>query len=371
MNHELLYQVALTQVPELGPVHARLLIEKLGSASQVFKARKKELGSVPGIGETRAGQIKAFRDFTLAEKEMAFCHKHSIQPLFITEPDYPQQLTHCYDAPVLLYYRGTAALHNNKIISIIGTRSNTSYGKQVTEELVEALKAWQPLIISGLAFGIDAIAHKAALKQQLSTVGVLAHGFNTIYPAQHQALARELVEQQGGLLTEFGKNILPDKHNFPRRNRIVAGLSHATIVIETAVKGGSMITATLACGYNRDVFAVPGRTSDTRSSGCLQLIQQNKAILLTDATQLAETMGWEAIKKPAVKMQPALFASLSGEEKNILAFMQEKRSPVRLDEICRQTALTHSAAMTILLNLELLKLIVSLPGNRYQLTSDN
>lgn len=370
MNHELLYQVALTQVPELGPVQAKLLVEHLGAASQVFKARKRELSLVPGIGEVRAGQIRKYQQFAAAEKEIRYCQQHKIRLLFLTDADYPQQLLHCYDAPVLLYYRGTASLNNNKIISIIGTRSNTIYGKQVTEQLIKELSPWQPLIVSGLAFGIDAIAHKSSIKQQLETVGVLAHGFNTIYPSQHHALARELVEK-GGLLTEFGKDTAPDKHNFPRRNRIVAGISHATVIIETAVKGGSMITATLACNYNRDVFALPGRIHDGKSTGCLQLIQQNKAILLTDAAQIAETIGWGEMQKSKPKMQKELFPSLTRDEQKVHAFMQEKKSPVKLDDICHQTTLTHSSAIAILLNLELLQLIVSLPGKRYQLASHN
>ncbi len=370
MSQELLCQVALTQVPELGPVQARLLIEHLGYASQIFKARKKELSLVPGIGEIRAAQIKRYQQFEAAEKEIKFCQKHGIHPLFLLNPDYPQLLLHCYDAPVLLYYRGTAPLNQQRIVSIVGTRSNTAYGKQVTEKLIEELKPWQPLVISGLAFGIDAIAHKAALKQQLETVGVLAHGFNTIYPSQHHALARELIEK-GGLLTEFGKDTAPDKHNFPRRNRIVAGISHATIVIETAIKGGSMITANLACNYHRDVFALPGKISDAKSTGCLQLIQQNKAILLTDAAQLAASMGWEEIKKPTIKMQNELFPSLSNEEQKVLSVLQERNVPVSLDEICKQTALTYNTVIAILLTLELYQLIISLPGKIYQLSSNN
>lgn len=370
MSQELLYQVALTQVPELGPVHSRLLIEHLGSALQVFKSSKKELSLVPGIGEIRAAQIKRYRQFEAAEKEIRFCQKHGIHPLFLSNPDYPQLLLHCCDAPVLLYYRGSIPLNHHRIVSIVGTRSNTTYGKQVTEKLIEELKPWQPLIISGLAFGIDAIAHKTALKQSLGTVGVLAHGFNTIYPSQHHALARELIEK-GGLLTEFGKDTAPDKHNFPRRNRIVAGVSHATIVIETAIKGGSMITANLACNYHRDVFAVPGKITDGKSTGCLQLIQQNKAILLTDAAQLAASMGWEEIKKPNAKMQNTLFPSLSNEEQKVMSVMQEKNAPVSLDEICKQTTLTYNTVIAILLTLELYQLIISLPGKIYQLTSNN
>ena len=226
---------------------------------------------------------------------MEFCQKHHINPLFINDPAYPQRLLNCYDPPTMLYYRGNANLNNSKIISIIGTRTNSEYGKRITEQLVEGLREYNVLIVSGLAFGIDAIAHKAALQNGLPTIGVLAHGLDQLYPPQHKQLAKDMLAE-GGLLTEFRKETLPDKYNFPKRNRVVAGISDATIVIETAIKGGSMITAELAYNYNRDLFAIPGKITDAKSAGCLKLIQQNKAILLTDTTQLLEVMGWEEKK---------------------------------------------------------------------------
>ena len=205
--------------------------------------------------------------------------KFKIQPLFIADKNYPQRLLRCYDAPTLLYYRGNADLNATKIISIIGTRNNTDYGKQVTEKLVTDLQEQNILIVSGLAFGIDAIAHKAALNNGLPTIGVLAHGLDSIYPSQHKCLAKDML-QQGGLLTEFRKETKPDKHNFPRRNRIVAGMADATIVVETAIKGGSIITAELAHNYNRDVFAIPGKITDSKSAGCNYLVKNVVYILL-------------------------------------------------------------------------------------------
>ncbi len=366
MQEELLYRLALTQVPELGPVHARLLVERFGNATAVFKAKKKELSAVEGIGEVRARQVKGWNDFSQVEKELLFLEQHCIQPLFMTDAAYPQRLLHCHDAPVLLYYRGMADLNNTKIISIIGTRNHTPYGKWVTEQLVQALQPLQPLIVSGLAFGIDAIAHKASLQQQLPTVGVLAHGFDTLYPMQHKALAREMLAQ-GGLLSEFKKNTKPDKHNFPRRNRIVAGMADATVVIETDVKGGSMITAGLACSYNRDVFAVPGKITDTKSTGCLQLIHQNKAILFTDGEQLIDIMGWQE-KKKIMNKQRELFTNLSANEQKIITLLKEKEC-LHIDELSLQSGITTSAAAAAILNLEIQQLIYALPGKQYQLIS--
>ncbi len=364
MTDDLLYQIALTLIPSIGPVHTKALVEHFGEAKNVFTAKKKEFISIEGITELKVKAIKDFEDFALAEQEIKFIEKYRIQPLFITDKDYPQRLLHCYDAPPMLYYRGTANLNTSKIISIIGTRSYTEYGKHITETLVEELKDQQVLIVSGLAFGIDAIAHKAALHNQLATVGVLAHGLDIIYPAQHKSMAKEMI-QHGGLLTEFRQSAKADKHNFPRRNRIVAGMADATIVIETAIKGGSMITAALANGYNRDVFAVPGRITDEKSEGCNYLIQNNRAILLTDAQQLIETLGWEK-RKVKRKVQKELFIELTAEEQVIADILKEKDT-VHIDELYLKSGLTSSTVAAAILTLELQNVIASLPGKMYKL----
>ncbi len=364
-KNDLLYQVALTLIEGIGPVQARQLAEHFGDAASVFKARKKELDIIEGIGEIRARQVKKFQDFKRAEEEIIFCEKHHIQPLFITEKNYPQRLLHCYDAPALLYYRGNADLSSSKIISIIGTRNNTPYGKQVTEQLVAGLQSHNILIVSGLAFGIDAIAHKASLQNNIPTIGVLAHGLDAMYPPQHKPLAKEML-LNGGLLTEFRKDTKPDKHNFPRRNRIVAGMSDATIVIETAIKGGSMITAELAAAYNRDVFAVPGKLTDTKSAGCLQLIRDNKAVVFTDAEQFVEAMGWQR-KKISPKKQRELFIDLTDNEKIIVNILKEKGT-VPIDDIYLKSGLSSSAVASAILNLELQNVVSVLPGKMYQLT---
>jgi DNA processing protein len=365
MNPDLLYQIALTHIPNIGAVQARLLIDNFGDAYSIFKAKKKDIAAVENIGEVRAASIKNFVDFAEAEDEILFVEKHHIKPLFITDTHYPQRLLQCYDPPTMLYYRGSADLNNAKVISIIGTRSNTDYGKQFTDSLIEGIAEENVLIVSGLAYGIDGIAHKAALQNKLQTVGVLAHGLDSIYPPQHKQLAKEML-LHGGLLTEFPKKTPADRHNFPRRNRIVAGMADATIVIETAAKGGSMITAELAYNYNRDLFAVPGRTTDSKSNGCLKLIQQNKAILLSDADQLMQVMGWQQKSKQQKKKTRELFIDLTAEEKVLVDLLKDKES-VHIDEFHLKTNLSSSSVAEAMLNLELQNVIVSLPGKLYRL----
>jgi DNA processing protein len=364
MTGDLLYQIALTLVPNIGCVQAKILIENFGNAENIFKAKKKDLSAVENIGLVKATSIKSFNDFKLAEEEIKFIEKYKIKPLFLTDKSYPQRLLNCYDSPMFLYYRGTANLNASKIISIIGTRSNTDYGKQVTEKLINDLKDLNVLIVSGLAFGIDAIAHKSALQNELETVAVLAHGLQTIYPNQHKALAKEIV-QYGGLLTELKNGEKPDKHNFPKRNRIVAGMADATVVIETAIKGGSMITAELANNYNRDVFAVPGKTTDAKSAGCNYLIQNNKAILFTDANELIANLGWQP-KKINKKQQKELFIELSDDEKIIINILKEKEN-THIDEINIRSNLSSSSVAAAILNLELQNIIAGLPGKMYKI----
>ena len=362
---ELLYQLALTQVPNIGDVQARLLVQHFGEASAIFKASKKVLESIDGIGTVRAASIHGFRDFEAAEKEIRFLEQYKITPLFLTDAAYPKRLLHCTDAPSLLFYKGTTDLNTAKILAVVGTRSHTEYGKKSTENLIEELAAHRVLIVSGLAYGIDAIAHKAALKSGLPTVGVVGHGLDKIYPQEHSGLAREMV-QNGGLLTEFWSGTKPDKHNFPLRNRLVAGMSDATIVIETDIKGGSMITAALADGYNRDVFALPGRITDKYSRGWNHLIQHNKAIMLTDAQHLLQSLGWEVQKEKKKQAQKALFVELTTEEKLIVDILQQKET-THIDEINLRSGLSTSTIAAAILNLELNNLLQSLPGKLYKL----
>src|SRR5260221_1010169 len=366
MTNDLLYQLSLTLIPNIGPVQAKILLQHF-EAAEIFKTKKSSLEKIEGIGSVRASSIKEFNDFSKAEEEISFIEKYKIKPLFISNKDYPRRLLNCYDSPTPLDYRGTADLNAPKIISVIGTRNNSDYGNQATEKLIKELAAQNVLVVSGLAFGIDAIAHKSAIKNQLPTVGVLAHGLDQIYPSEHSGLAKDMIKHNGGLLTEFRSKSKPDKHNFPIRNRIVAGMSDATIVIETGIKGGSMITAELANGYNKDVFAFPGRTSDVKSAGCNYLIKNNKAVLLTEAGELIDVMNWEEAKsKKEKKNQKEIFIELSKDEKLIIDILNEKES-VSIDEINLKSGLSSSSVAAAILNLELQNVVLSLPGKLYQL----
>lgn len=366
MNTDLIYQLALTEVPHIGNVQAKLLADEFGTAEAIFKAKKSTLEKIEGIGEVRASSIKKFDAFKEQEEEMNFIEKYKIKPLFLTDTDYPKRLLHCYDPPTLLFYRGNANLNTSKIISIIGTRSNSDYGKMMTEKILEALAPHQPLVVSGLAYGIDAIAHKYSIKQQVPTVAVLAHGLDKIYPSQHTALAKEMIAEGGGLLTEFRKETKPDRHNFPERNRIVAGMCDATIVIETGIKGGSMITANLAYSYNRDVFAVPGKTTDSKSEGCNYLIQSKKALLIRNGEDVIKEMGWEEKNRKKI-IQKQLFVDLTADEK-IIAQLLHVKEQMHIDEINLQSNINSSAVSAALLMMEMNGLVKSLPGKIYKLS---
>lgn len=366
MTNDLLYQIALTLVPNIGDIHAKALINIYGDAHSVFKAKKKELERIEGIGTIRAASIKNFSDFSSSEEEIKFIEKYKIAPLFITDEKYPKRLLNCFDSPSLLYYRGNADLNASKIISIVGTRNNSSYGKMVCEKFIEGLRSENILVISGLAFGIDTIAHKAALKNNLQTVAVLAHGLDRIYPEQNKSLAKQ-VTGQGGLLTEFISNSNPDKQNFPKRNRIVAGMCDAVIVMESGKKGGSLITAELGNGYNKDVFAIPGRTNDAKSEGCNYLIKNNKAALINSAEDLLEFMNWSVRSRPGhEKKQRELFIELSPDEKTVVEILQKQES-IHIDELYFKSGLSSSAVATALLMLEMQSIVFSLPGKIYRL----
>ncbi|MEI9911785.1 MAG: DNA-processing protein DprA [Bacteroidota bacterium] len=365
MNNELLYQIAITLIPNIGPVQAKILLQHYEPA-EIFKAKRSALEKIEGIGAIRANSIKDFSDFKTAEEEIAFIEKYKIKPLFISDPAYPKRLLNCYDSPTILFYKGEADLNGSKIIAVIGTRNHTDYGKQQAEKLITDLSEFNVLVISGLAYGIDGLAHKASLKNNLSTIGVLAHGLDQVYPMQHTGLAKDMIRQNGGLLTEFRSGTQPDKHNFPTRNRIVAGMSDATIVIETGIKGGSMITAELANGYNKDVFAFPGKVTDSKSGGCNYLIKNNKAVLLTDAQELIDILGWENKPKPGARNQKQLFIELSKEERVIVDILKEKET-VPIDEINLRSGLSSSAVAAAILSLELQNAVVSLPGKLYRL----
>jgi DNA processing protein len=364
MTNDLLYQIALTLIPNIGDVRAKSLLETFGDAENIFKAPKKQLENIDGIGTIAANSIKQFADFKICEDEIKFIEKSKITPLFITEENYPQRLLNCYDSPTILYYKGNADLNAAKIVSIVGTRSNSDYGKNICEKMLEDIAAQNILIVSGLAFGIDTIAHKASLKNNLKTVGVMAHGLDKVYPAQNKSLAVDMLSQ-GGLLTDFMSGTNPDRQNFPRRNRIVAGMCDALIVIESNAKGGSLITAELANSYNKDVFAIPGKVSDSRSEGCNYLIRNNKATLITSAKDLLESMNWNDAPKK-VKQQRELFIELTPEEKIITDILKEREN-IQIDELYFKSGLSSSAVAQALLMLEMQGVIASLPGKVFKL----
>ncbi len=365
MNNDLLYQIALTKIPNIGHVHAKMLIRSFENAEQVFNTPRNKLEKIDGIGFVRANCIKAFKDYKSCEHEIEFIKKNNIQPLFVSDNDYPKRLLNCYDAPVLLYFKGNISLNKTKVISVIGTRSNSEYGKNICEKFIADLSKHDITIISGLAYGIDSIAHKSAIKHNLSTVAVLAHGLDRIYPYANKKLSEEITEQ-GGLLTEYTSGTIPDKQNFPGRNRITAGICDALVIIETGKTGGSLITAELANGYNKDVFAVPGRVSDPKSEGCNNLIKNNKACLITKADDLLEIMNWEEkINKPQLR-QRELFFQLTADESKLVAILKEVKE-ADIDTVTYKSAISYSAVACALLSLELNGIIQSMPGKRYKL----
>ncbi|MCZ2277904.1 MAG: DNA-processing protein DprA [Bacteroidia bacterium] len=364
-TEQLKFRIALTLIEGVGNVNARSLVAYCGSVEAIFKEKKRNLEKIPGIGPTTAQRIHAFDLFDKAEKECSFIERHNIQSLFYLDQAFPWRLKNCTDAPVMLYYKGIQDLNHQRLIAIVGTRNASEYGKQVTEKITEDLKAYDVVIVSGLAYGIDITAHKTALKNEMNTIGVVAHGLDRIYPAVHKATAEQMIEQ-GGLLTEFITNTKPDRENFPQRNRIVAGICDAVVVIEAARSGGALITADIANSYNRDVFAVPGRTSDTYSQGCNHFIKINKAALAESAADIAYMMGWEIEKKVENKTQQRqLFIELDGDEKTVYNFISQNGKS-HIDLITGKVSLPVSKLSATLLSLEFKGLLKSLPGKMYE-----
>jgi DNA processing protein len=365
MNEEpLLYQVALSMVPGIGDVLARNLVSYSGGVKEVFHQTRSKLQKVPGIGERLADYIVSFRDFTRAEEEVAFIRKNNIRTFYYLDAGYPFRLKEFQDAPCLLYFKGNADLNNPKIIGIVGTRKASDYGRQFTKQLVSDLADTGALILSGLAFGIDICAHRAAIENGLPTVGVLGHGLDRIYPDQHRNIAKAMVEN-GGLLTDFPGGTKPDHQNFPKRNRIVAGLCDVLVVVETAIKGGARITAEIANSYNKDIMALPGRVTDEYSKGCNYLINVNKASLITCANDLLELMRWDSNKEKPV--QQHLDLSLEEDEVTILNYIREK-TKARIDDIAFDLQIDPGDLSLKLLNLEFQGIIRALPGKAFEIS---
>ncbi len=362
-HNELYYQLALTFTPGIGAKIGRALLERYGDAAAIFRAPLKELKTVEGITEPRA---KAFRDEEVLKKaaqEMNFVIKHDLEALYYNHK-YPTRLSNCSDAPLVLFYKGIADLNAAKTVAVVGTRKNTDYGHRLCEELIEGLQALDNVIVfSGLALGIDAIAHKKCVQLGIPTVGVLGHSLDRIYPHNHKDLSDQMIEN-GGLLSEFPSGIGPDRNNFPMRNRIVAGLSDITVVVESHVSGGALITAHMASGYNREVAAFPGRVSDSRSAGCNELIRTNIAAMVTKADDLIELMNWKDGKPKTVQRQ--LFINFSPDEQKIVDLLLN-RDNVHADELFHNTGLPNSLLAATLLQLEMQGIIKSLPGKLYRM----
>lgn len=359
MDENVFYRIALTLIPNIGPVHARTLLSAYPNAKTIFKTPVSKLERLPGIGNVRAKAVRSFKDFHLVEKEIAFIEKNHIQLIEITDNNYPKRLMNCDDAPIILYYKGNLDLNTQRIIAVIGTRHNTEYGRMLCERFIAELPK-DILVVSGLAHGIDSIVHKSCLKNNIGTVGVLGHGLDRIYPSQNKVLAKQMLEH-GGLLTDFISETNPDRENFPKRNRIVAGMCDATVVIESGNSGGSIITADIAASYNRDVFAFPGRVSDTYSDGCNALLFYNKAQLIRNAADLLYWMNWEDTKKNTI--QRSIFLELDAEEQIIADHLKEKE--MHIDEMT-DWGFTPGKLSGLLLNLELKGALSALPGKRYR-----
>ncbi len=366
-SQDKLYQIALTLLPNVGSVLAKNIIAYCGSAEAVFKTSKSKLEKIPGIGSDRAEGIASADVLKEAEKELKFVQDYRITILFFTDKDYPHRLKNCNDSPVILYYKGNADLNAKKVLGIVGTRRATNYGKEVTKKLVAELSSHDILIVSGLAYGIDVASHQAAIDSNLKTLGVLGHGLNTIYPQQHKSIAKKMMES-GGLLTEYKS--CDDMHpsNFPNRNRIVAGVSDAVVVVESGIKGGAVITANIANSYNREVFTYPGRTTDKMSAGCNFLIKTFKAKLIESGEDLLAEMNWitQVSEKKSKKPQRQLALNLSENEQIIYNLLNE-REEAAVDFLVDCTGLNSSVLAATLLEMEMNNVIVSLPGKRYKL----
>lgn len=360
-----MHAIALTMVPQIGSIQSRILLEQLGSARAIFHTPRSRLEKIAGIGPVRARAITTFRDHRKAEKECRTMERLRIRPLLFNDPDYPARLTHVPDPPPILFYRGNADLNSQKVIAVVGTRRETEYGRMVIDAFVDAWKGQGLLVVSGLAYGVDHHTHQGCVQQGIQNIGVLAHGLDKIYPPSHHALAMQL-ERCGGLLTEFLTGTQPDRQNFPRRNRIVAGLCDAVLVIETDIKGGSMITADLANGYHREVFAVPGRIGDEKSQGCNFLIRENRARLSMHPMDIMTAMNWDpVVREPSA---PPELHQLEDPDQQQLLKQFRPGDVLHVDQLHALSALPHSRFSAALLALELQGKLTGLPGNRYKLS---
>lgn len=364
-DQELFYQIALVCVPGVGPVAGKTLISYCGSAEAVFTSSKKLLAKIPGVGPVSAQAIQAYTDFSIPENEMRFIIQHNIRGIHYNSPEYPLRLKQNMDSPLVLFVKGDTNLNHDKIVGIVGTRKCSPYGVEMTRRIIEGLKPHNAYIISGLAFGIDICAHKYAMDMDMPTMGVVGHGLDILYPGQHKNHARRMIEQGGAVISEFFSGTPLNKDLFPRRNRIVAGLCDALIVVESMARGGSMITAEIANSYNRDVFAVPGRATDPMSEGCNLLIKNLKAAICENATDISNGMNWYLPEdlKPGRPVQNTLLLELNDTEKLIVNALNN--SEKHYDDLLFETQIPVSKLSYTLLDLEMKGLLKALPGKKY------
>jgi len=366
ISSDLEYKIGLSLIPGIGSITARNLIAYVGSVEGIFQQKEKALMKIPGVGEVNAQRIVRQNVMERAKREVDFIQKNDIQVLFYLDESYPARLKNCNDSPIILYYKGTADLNMPKVISIVGTRNASNYGKDICDELIRtfAERNYPILVVSGLAYGIDIHAHKACLKYNIPTIGVFAHGLDTVYPSLHQATANKMLEN-GGLITDFVSDTTIDRQNFLRRNRIIAGMADATIIVESAEKGGALVTADIANSYNRDVFAFPGRNCDPYSRGCNKLIKFNEAVLVENAQDIERNMNWDVKTSPEKVFQASLFEAFTAEESKIIDLLKE--SDRFVDEISAETQMPVNKISALLLALEFKGLVISLPGKMYRL----
>jgi DNA processing protein len=364
---QLRYKIGIGLIPKIGPVLTKRLVAYCGSAEGIFREKRSGLSKIPGIGEKLVDHIISNRKLDVVDAEIECLTKNGINALFYLDEDYPERLKQCEDAPVILYIKGNTQFNRRKVISIVGTRNPTDYGRGVTRELVENMAASYPdmLIVSGLAYGIDICAHRAALRNNLETVAVLGHGLSNLYPSAHRETASQITGK-GALVTEFMYQEKPESPNFVKRNRIIAGLADATIVVESGEQGGALITADIANSYNRDVFAIPGRVTDKFSTGCNRLIKSNRAALIENLADLEYLMGWQKTDSQPEATQRTLFVELDEEESSLIDLLRNNTS-LTIDQLALRGNLPVSRTSSILLNLEFKGLIKCLPGKVFKL----
>ncbi|HCU18335.1 MAG TPA: DNA-protecting protein DprA [Bacteroidales bacterium] len=359
------HKIALGLIPRIGDINARKLVSHFGSVEAIFHEPYRNLLKIPGIGSGLAKYIGDRSYLELADKEAEYVTGHNIRTYFYLDNDYPYRLRQCDDSPVVFFFKGECNLDAAKILSVVGTRNATGRGRELCDKIIGGLAIGHPdlIIVSGLAYGIDIAAHKAAIANNLQTIGVLGHGFNTIYPSIHSSTAKAITEK-GGLLSDFLSDALPERNNFLKRNRIIAGISDATLVVESGIKGGALITADIAASYNRDVFAVPGRPDDQWSAGCNSLIKSNKAGLAETSDDIEYFLDWKPEKsKPPV--QRSLFSELDDNEKVICELVM-KEGEMNIDAICRTLGMPVHKLSSKLLQMEFRGILKCYPGNLYR-----